>query len=144
KPSNIGLTANGDIKLRDFGLVTLIRELPDDEVIAGPVSFAGTAAYLPSEAFRGASPSPAFDLWGLAVTLFEAMTGFNPFAQNHGRTRRADELATARALVWHFDAASPLRPFFERAFMGDPDARFRDAAEIASQLEVLAAVLTRL
>lgn len=60
KPSNVGMTADGTVKLLDFGL-------SGDE--GAP---AGTPAYLPPEALAGAAPDAAVDLWGLAVILREA------------------------------------------------------------------------
>jgi hypothetical protein len=143
KPNNIGLTASGEIKLLDFGLVTLIQHLAHhDQVAARHTTFAGTPAYLPPEAFRDAPPLPAIDLWALAVTLFEAITGSNPFAASSRRTmRRLDAAHLVHICTDRLGATSPLLPFFERAFAADPDARFRDASEMASQLDAVAAVI---
>ena len=40
----------------------------------------GTVPYLSPEALQGHPPSPSFDLWGLSVTIYETVTGLNPFA----------------------------------------------------------------
>jgi len=67
KPSNIGFSRAAGPKLLDFGL-------------AGESStVVGTPAYLSPEAVRGEPPHPDFDLWGLSLTLYEAVTGANPF-----------------------------------------------------------------
>ena len=60
KPGNIGMTADGAVKLLDFGLA-------GDEHTP-----AGTPAYLPPEALTGAVPDEAVDLWGLALVLRDA------------------------------------------------------------------------
>jgi serine/threonine-protein kinase len=39
----------------------------------------GTDAYMAPEQARAGVPSPASDVWGLGVTLFEALTGSRPF-----------------------------------------------------------------
>ncbi len=39
----------------------------------------GTIPYLSPEAALGRTPTPDFDLWGLTLSLFEAVTGTNPF-----------------------------------------------------------------
>jgi serine/threonine protein kinase len=43
------------------------------------------------EAIAGARPDVGFDLWGLAVTLYESVAGCNPFVA-------ADRLETARLI----------------------------------------------
>lgn len=49
----------------------------------------GTPLYLAPEAVAGARPQPSFDLWGLALVLYEAIAGQHPFA--------ADDVATVLA-----------------------------------------------
>lgn len=96
KPSNVGFTAEGTVKLLDFGLVRLLDEAgtgtPADPLPASGASGAGestpltsashvvgTVPYLSPEALQGNPPSAAFDLWGLSLTIYEAVTGLNPF-----------------------------------------------------------------
>ncbi len=104
KPSNIGFTADGTPKLLDFGLARVLEGTTDgmadtDGVTARPQPVAGdaavtslrvrtktgylvgTPAYLPPAAFEGAPPSPAFDVWALTVSLYEAATGTRTAAE---------------------------------------------------------------
>jgi len=89
KPSNIGFTAEGSAKLMDFGIAKLMAgdaapvgqepataSKPD---ATSTVEIVGTPAYMSPEAIRREAPGPSFDLWSLAVVLFEAFTGTNPF-----------------------------------------------------------------
>ena len=117
KPSNIGYTVDRRPKLLDFGLALLDRTSEQGsptEVLSAnareallrsadpetTVSFAdrlvGTPLYLAPEALAGASPQPSFDLWALALVLYEAVAGRHPFAATDVRGVLA---AAARAGV---------------------------------------------
>lgn len=118
KPSNIGFSSNGAVKLLDFGLaqwfsagdlhaapeppVTAAADLASTHTVtmsspSRPASgrFAGTPLYMAPEALEAQRPSPLFDLWSTAVVLYEALAGHHPFAggttdQVLGRIRRGD------------------------------------------------------
>jgi serine/threonine protein kinase len=84
KPSNVGFTAGGHLKVLDFGLA---RAFEDQEAssawvpsAATPAAshLAGTLPYLPPEAFRGVGAGPAFDLWAMAMVLYESVAGRHP------------------------------------------------------------------
>jgi serine/threonine protein kinase len=104
KPSNIALTSAGRAKLLDFGLAMIA----DDD--AGRM-IAGTAGYLPPEAFRGAAAAPTFDLWALAIVLRDAIAGYRHVA---------------------VDA------FFARALAPDLKDRFQTSLEFEAALMTLA------
>jgi serine/threonine-protein kinase len=72
KPANIFLSEGGEVRLGDFGLAVEGAESGD--------AVAGTPAYLAPEAVAGGSVGPAADLFALGVTLYEMLTGDNPFA----------------------------------------------------------------
>jgi serine/threonine protein kinase len=110
KPSNIGLTENDTPKLLDFGLARVIGTILPQRLLKVEAStrtpatssdgrnltrshhVIGTIAYLAPEALRYAPPSTTFDLWSLAVTLYEAFAGTHPFI-------RASVFETANAIV---------------------------------------------
>lgn len=112
KPSNIGFL-QGVAKLMDFGLAQLVheegralsiagegpaRKRPD---VDGPTvtrlsdisahRIVGTPMYMSPEAVRGALPDPSFDLWALAMVLYEAVAGVQPF--------RADDFSKTFELI---------------------------------------------
>ena len=105
KPSNIGYTSDGRPKLLDFGLALLdgspevatrrpateplapdqVREAlrlstDADATVTVADRLVGTPLYLAPEALAGVPPQPSFDLWGLALVLYEALAGRHPFA----------------------------------------------------------------
>ena len=114
KPSNVGFDAGGTPKLLDFGLVRLLDEAdgapgtaPVPEAwsahAAGEVStrtsashVVGTVPYLSPEALQGRRPTPGFDLWGLALTIYECVTGVNPFAAT-SNARTVERILTRQA-----------------------------------------------
>lgn len=73
-PSNILLSAGGRIKLTDFGIAALAKEL------VGAQAVAGKPRYLPPEVRLGAPHTQGADLYALAITLWETLSG-RPFPQ---------------------------------------------------------------
>jgi hypothetical protein len=100
KPSNIGLTDEGTPKLMDFGLARLyswmdwedrVPEIQSDpgrtmtapafETESRGTGLAGTPIYMSPEAVQGRPPSPASDLWALAIVLYECLAGKHPLSE---------------------------------------------------------------
>ncbi len=70
-PSNLFITFAGEVKIGDFGIarVKFIESTED------PTEVQGKPAYLPPEVLDGATVSQRDDLWGVAVCLYEMLTG---------------------------------------------------------------------
>jgi serine/threonine-protein kinase len=103
KPSNIGYTRNGVPKLMDFGIARLMFDLRgegdlddgaglDDSALLpaalgnstpSPNTFSrqlvGTLSYLSPEALSHRQADVSFDLWGLAIVLYECLLGRKVF-----------------------------------------------------------------
>lgn len=75
KPSNIGFDEEETAKLLDFGLANRVAGTVTTSAYGG-----GTYAYMSPEKIQGQECDQRADLWALAVTLFEALYGVNPFA----------------------------------------------------------------
>ena len=141
KPSNIGLTSDGQPKLMDFGLALLHRigdlgrpadspsnrasEAPDlsaDPAVTttGADGLVGTPLYLAPEALAGVAPRPSFDLWALTLVLYEAVAGRHPFV---GGDRRAVLAAVERADVPDVRAYRPTCSAGLAALLGDALSR---------------------
>jgi eukaryotic-like serine/threonine-protein kinase len=73
KAENVMREVSGRIVLMDFGTAREF-ELADLTVVSG------TLRYLAPEVLRGASPSPASDIYALGILLFRLMSGNFPYA----------------------------------------------------------------
>lgn len=131
KPQNLKLTARGEIILLDFGLAK--GGMSDLSTVTRNENMLGfTPNYAPLEQIRGAEPDPRSDLYSLAATLYNLITGIKP----------PDALTRVAALL--NDQSDPLRPVHEcnphvpaavasllqRALATNPDERFESAAEM--------------
>jgi hypothetical protein len=74
KPGNVLITAEGDLRLIDFGLVATPHsgELSSANVV-------GTPGYMSPEQAASAPLGPAADWYSVGVVLYEALTGELPF-----------------------------------------------------------------
>jgi serine/threonine-protein kinase len=77
KPSNLGISAQGVVKVMDFGVVKTISGGPN--LTADGVTV-GTAEYIAPEQARGEPLDERADVYALGCTLFELLCGRAPFA----------------------------------------------------------------
>jgi non-specific serine/threonine protein kinase len=141
KPSNVGFSEANEPKLLDFGLVQILRDVvpirPHSfDASIEETGFAGTPLYMSPEALDERRPEPGFDLWGLAVVAFEAISGRHPFE----RDSATSTLAAIRR-GWTDELRDRLPPdamvaedLFDAALAAERHRRPGTAAELAERL----------
>ena len=73
KPTNIMIDRQGTVKLADFGMATLASAAGYGDARGG------TVGYMPPEQVEGALVDERTDVFSLAVVVWQALTGDNPF-----------------------------------------------------------------
>lgn len=132
KPGNIMITANGVVKLLDFGVARIV----DVDVTHESVT-PGTIAYMAPEQVTSRAADPRTDLWALGVVLYEMCTGTRPFGGEHaGAVLYAilHDVPTPVSSV-RPDVPGQLGLVIERLLAKDPNQRYRDAELLLADLE---------
>ena len=130
KPSNIQIGAHDELRLLDFGIAKLIRaghNLTHHQL--------GSPGYCSPERLRNYHVDVHSDLWALAVTFYEMVTGVPPFRA--ADTRQLERLIQSRNLPLILPEACPpvLKSILSKGLAADPDKRYRSAAELEADLE---------
>ncbi|HEY5108213.1 MAG TPA: protein kinase [Acidimicrobiales bacterium] len=134
KPANLLFDADGRLRIADFGLARALAEAawtePDGAIL-------GTARYAAPETVEGWVLDGKADVYGLALVLYEGVTGESPFI---GDTTIATLMARLGALLPEHEALGPLGDVLVWAAAPDPAERY-DAAQFGAKLAELATTL---
>jgi serine/threonine-protein kinase len=130
KPANLLFDDDGRLLVADFGLARALAEAAITEPLG---TVMGTARYASPEQVEGRPVDDRTDVYSLALTLYESVTGRVPFA---GDTTVATLMARVGAVLPAARELGPLAPVLAQAAISEPLARL-DAAALAFELETL-------
>jgi serine/threonine protein kinase/pimeloyl-ACP methyl ester carboxylesterase len=132
KPENVMVSGGAEVKITDFGLVTL----RDQPTLTQEGMLVGTPSYMAPEQVEGSELTPATDIFALGLILLEMLTGRRLFerstlqatlqaVQNY-KQLQAEDLGEA--------VPSGLLPVIAQMLERSPAKRFRKAAEVREAL----------
>src|SRR6266851_476707 len=139
KPENIMISADGFVKILDFGLAKLTPLSGDDSKTAvkrdsTAGTLLGTAGYMSPEQAAGEKVDFRSDQFSFGTILYEMASGANPF-------RRDTAAETLTAIIREEPArldpsiSAPLRWIIERCLAKDADARYASTKDLARDLK---------
>jgi tetratricopeptide (TPR) repeat protein/predicted Ser/Thr protein kinase len=136
KPSNILATADGTLKISDFGLALPVSDGTRFTISGTRV---GTPSYMAPEQALGKTSAvgPAVDIYALGAVLYELLTGRPPFvgetaAETERRVIAEEPIPPSRLIR---TIPRDLETICLKCLRKEPESRYAAAAELASDLD---------
>lgn len=133
KPQNILVTPDKRVKVTDFGIARALASIRSDE--RSEIVW-GSPQYFSPEQATGSAPSPASDVYGLGVILFEMLTGQLPFkASNSAELSRLHrEVRPPQPRHLNPAISENLNRIILKVLSKEPSSRYRTADQLGRVL----------
>jgi len=142
KPANLRLTADGRLKILDFGLAQFVRHDSDLNITASireGSAVAGTLPYMAPEQLRGELADVRADIWAAGAVLYEMATSRRPFPESQAPVLIHSILNMAPVLpsVINSKVLRALELVILKCLDKEPELRYQSARELRVDLERL-------
>ncbi len=130
-PQNVLVSYTGDVKVIDFGIAK--SEMSTVKTEAGMIK--GKFVYMSPEQTLAKKLDKRSDIFAIGITLYEMLTGINPFHKNNiVLTLEAVQRYDPPPVSEYDPAYAPFDPIIAKALAKDRDRRYSDATEMQDDL----------
>ncbi|HEV8268890.1 MAG TPA: protein kinase [Thermoanaerobaculia bacterium] len=141
KPGNIMITADGRVKILDFGLSKLIAEGAESAAVSRLTAegmITGTVEYLSPEQALGKPLDKRTDLFSFGIVLYEMLTRRYPFAGTTV-TEKLANIVTQPPRAWPetVDVPEPVKAIVARSLEKEPEKRYASASEVLRDVDAV-------
>lgn len=138
KPQNILVGRDGSIKLTDFGIASVYKDINAERLTTTGMTL-GTVQYYAPEQAQGEIVNPAADVYALGIVMYEMLTGRPPFDGDSPVAVAMQHIQDAPTPPSQLNPNIPpaLEEIILRCLEKVPELRFPDGSSLARALEGL-------